>query len=167
MSANTPCTSCPGVIPPCPRVAELRREGIAFSLKMRQRKSRQPLLLRLGTFCVCVWEVLCVWGFLPALCSFGGKAIAGSGELRHPRAAALLGEILHLSGTFLMPSMSVYSQAREEEARLRKQAAGCDPLRFPKRKCCDRAKGSDPIQRWVRGDPCSGWARGPRDQSQR
>jgi len=97
--------------------------------------------------------------------SFGGKAVAGSGELCRPRAAALLGGSLRPSGGFSMSPMSVCSRAREEEVHGGKRASGCRPLRFPKGKRCDRAEGSGPIQRWVRGGLCSGWARAPRDHS--
>lgn len=67
-----------------------------------------------------------------------------------------------------MLSTSIYSWARKEEARLRKQARGCltsVPNAFQKRKCCNGAERSNPSQCAPQGDLCSVRARSPRAQN--
>lgn len=50
---------------------------------------------------------------------------------------------------------------------VRKQAAACDPFASQREGGVPRAEGSAPAQRWVQGDLCSGWARGPKDHRKR
>lgn len=86
------------------------KKQLFFPLEMRQGKSEQRLLLGLGAVPVCFGGFLVVSGGF-CLVLLRSKAIAGRREPCPPRAAALLGEILHPSGNFSVQAVSVRSRA--------------------------------------------------------
>lgn len=98
--------------PPCPSAAELCWEEVAFfPFGNEAGKVRAVPLARAGS-CACVfWGILVVLGGF-CLVLLLSKAIAGCKEPCPPRAAALLGEILHPSGNFSVQAVSMHSRAQ-------------------------------------------------------
>lgn len=112
-------------------------------------------MLRQRTFCVCIWGFLVCLGVFARLVFLQKQSIAGSGGPWRPRAAAGRVEVLHPNGN-QWECLNVFS-GTWGGGRLRKQhLAAIPPLSKEKMmqqgQCCP-------------GDLCSGWARGPGDQS--